>query len=245
MRWNGLLVRHPSPAAVFAPVEVAPSMSASTRPQQPRRRHKPASHSRGSGTTIGTRADGSAHNGDGPARGGHPAPQSRVRRRRSSRGRMTLVQRQQALLEQRGFSMGARGASPGIGFGAGAAAGAGSSAGAGAAALAARTGAQAHDGGGEQGRATLYWSSQRRAVEKRDLGHKCRECKQPFGELGEAIAVRRGARTELRYHVRCFSGTDDPRTQAASSFRSGKWLGSQGTTAPRDPYRKMRTQSHW
>lgn len=170
--------------------------------------------------------------------------------RTSSRSRMTLVERQQALLEQRGFSVAAPGGRPaaagaGTGAGAGAGHGAGESPGSRTAPGSTPQGGLPQAGAGEQGRATLYWSSQRRAVEKRDLGHKCRECKHPFRQLGESIAVRRGARTELRYHIRCFSGADDPRTQAASSFRSGKWLGSQGTAAPRDPYRKMRTQSHW
>jgi hypothetical protein len=32
---------------------------------------------------------------------------------------------------------------------------------------------------------TVYWAFQYRTAEKKDLGHKCRECKNPFTELNE------------------------------------------------------------
>lgn len=36
-----------------------------------------------------------------------------------------------------------------------------------------------------------YWDYAFRLTNKGDMGHHCRECKQPFSELNKAIAVRR------------------------------------------------------
>ncbi|CAM9515415.1 unnamed protein product, partial [Discosporangium mesarthrocarpum] len=91
-----------------------------------------------------------------------------------------------------------------------------------------------------------YWDFAFRMPGKSDLGHKCRECRHPFTNLREAIAVRRGGRIELRYHEDCFSGVADPRSQPSSSANTGKFVKSlQGTEAPQEIYRKMRTRGHW
>ena len=50
-------------------------------------------------------------------------------------------------------------------------------------------------------------------VEKKDLGHTCRECRRPFTTIGEPLTERRGARISNRYHAECFSGFADPRSQ--------------------------------
>ena len=55
----------------------------------------------------------------------------------------------------------------------------------------------------------------------------------------------RGGRIELKYHANCFSGVADPRSQKGSSFNKGIWAGSQQMHAPKDKYRKMRTDSHF
>eukprot|EP00667_Euglena_gracilis_P022530 EG_transcript_25105 len=90
----------------------------------------------------------------------------------------------------------------------------------------------------------MYWASSTRAVEARDLGHTCRECKQKFNRLGETIVIRRGGRIEMRYHEACFSGDDDPRTQAHSSAQD-RWDGHVSAAAPKEMFRKMRTASHF
>jgi hypothetical protein len=90
-----------------------------------------------------------------------------------------------------------------------------------------------------------YWAYSSRPALAKDLGHTCRECKQPFTQLGEEIALRRGGRIELKYHSQCFSWQEDPRTQQQSSFNQGKWQGSQQVHAPREMYRKMRTGTHF
>lgn len=55
----------------------------------------------------------------------------------------------------------------------------------------------------------------------------------------------RGGRIELKYHANCFSGVADPRSQKGSSFNKGIWAGSQQMHAPKDKYKKMRTDSHF
>eukprot|EP00954_Amorphochlora_amoebiformis_P021072 1343963-Amorphochlora_amoeboformis.AAC.2 len=76
--------------------------------------------------------------------------------------------------------------------------------------------------------------------------HACTIIKKAFTKIGEAICIRRGGRIELRYHLSCFSGMADPRTQANSSAHSGKWAKTVAKTrAPNGKYRKMRTSSHW
>eukprot|EP01063_Lacrimia_lanifica_P025520 TRINITY_DN3334_c0_g1_i1.p5 TRINITY_DN3334_c0_g1~~TRINITY_DN3334_c0_g1_i1.p5 ORF type:complete len:109 (+),score=22.33 TRINITY_DN3334_c0_g1_i1:1139-1465(+) len=90
-----------------------------------------------------------------------------------------------------------------------------------------------------------YWSYAYRTVERKDIGHKCKECKAPFGKLGEPMAVRRGGRIELKYHQACFSGEADPRSQNGSSYASGRWDKRLSHEAPAGQYRKMRTGTHW
>ncbi|CAN0506694.1 unnamed protein product [Ectocarpus sp. 12 AP-2014] len=91
-----------------------------------------------------------------------------------------------------------------------------------------------------------YWDYAFRLTQRQDIGNRCRECKEPFLKLNEEIAVRRGGRIELRYHRECFSMVADPRSQPASSANVGKFVRSlEGTTAPEELYRKMRTRGHW
>ena len=96
-------------------------------------------------------------------------------------------------------------------------------------------------GSGDSG----YWDYREREATSRDLGHSCRECKLAFSHIGEPIAVRRGARIEMRYHVACFSGAADPRSQNGSSYTTGHLAGTQSHLPPAQPFHKMRTASHW
>merc|ERR1719359_1129869 len=79
---------------------------------------------------------------------------------------------------------------------------------------------------------TRYWDFQHRRVEKKDLGHKCRECRRPFQTIGEPLTERRGARVSMRYHGECFSGFADPRSQSKSSHFEGRLAGTQMEAAP-------------
>ncbi|CAM9966852.1 unnamed protein product [Ascophyllum nodosum] len=91
-----------------------------------------------------------------------------------------------------------------------------------------------------------YWDYAFRSTHRGDLGHSCRECKRPFLNLNETIAVRRGGRIELKYHQACFSMVADPRSQPTSSANVGKFVDAlKDTAAPEELYRKMRTRGHW
>ncbi|CAJ1415092.1 unnamed protein product [Effrenium voratum] len=92
---------------------------------------------------------------------------------------------------------------------------------------------------------TAYWDFQHRQVEKKDLGHKCHECKDAFRKLGAALTERRGGRVSMRYHGECFSGFADPRSQARSSHHEGKLRGTQLEAAPVQMTTKMRTAKHF
>ena len=93
---------------------------------------------------------------------------------------------------------------------------------------------------------TSYWDFQHRQCTRSDLGHQCRECKQPFSSLKEAITERRGARTSMRYHAECFSGFADPRSQASSSMHTGRLANTQFSAAPASKAgTKMRTSKHF
>ena len=46
---------------------------------------------------------------------------------------------------------------------------------------------------------TGYWDYQHRVVEKKDLGHRCRECRKPFRRIGDPLTERRGARTSCGF----------------------------------------------
>mmetsp|Transcript_14657 Transcript_14657/g.33659 ORF Transcript_14657/g.33659 Transcript_14657/m.33659 type:complete len:119 (-) Transcript_14657:450-806(-) len=104
------------------------------------------------------------------------------------------------------------------------------------------TGTNANVGAGND---TEYWDFVHRKVERTDLGHRCRECKQPFDRLGEPLTERRGARVSLRYHTKCFSGYKDPRSQSMSSAYVGTLSGTQSSQAPTSRTSKMRTGSHF
>ncbi|EKX35401.1 hypothetical protein GUITHDRAFT_155504 [Guillardia theta CCMP2712] len=95
------------------------------------------------------------------------------------------------------------------------------------------------------GNETEYWDFVHRKVERTDLGHRCRECKQPFDRLGDPLTERRGARVSLRYHTSCFSGYKDPRSQSLSSAYVGTLSGTQSSQAPTSRTHKMRTDSHF
>ncbi|GMH49673.1 hypothetical protein TrLO_g5849 [Triparma laevis f. longispina] len=93
---------------------------------------------------------------------------------------------------------------------------------------------------------TGYWDFAHRVSTKNDLGHNCRECKLPFGKLGEPMTERRGARTSMRYHAECFSGFADPRSQANSSMHVGNLANTQMEAAPRKKAgSKMRSSRHF
>ena len=93
---------------------------------------------------------------------------------------------------------------------------------------------------------TKYWAVSHREVTRGDLGHTCRECREPFTRIGEPLTERRGARTSSRYHALCFSGFADPRSQAGSSMHLGALAGTQLEAAPRDRAQgKMKTGSHF
>jgi hypothetical protein len=47
--------------------------------------------------------------------------------------------------------------------------------------------------------------------------HTCRACRGPIYR-GETVMCRDGRKLRFFYHATCFSGTEDPRTQANSSF---------------------------
>jgi hypothetical protein len=95
----------------------------------------------------------------------------------------------------------------------------------------------------QQQPSSMYWASQARTCGARDLGHLCKECKQPFSQLGEPLTVRRGGRIELRYHSSCFSGAADPRSQPSSSFNTTTHQLSG--SAPKAAFHKMRTTSQF
>ena len=93
---------------------------------------------------------------------------------------------------------------------------------------------------------TNYWDYQHREATRADLGHRCRECKQPFRRIGEPMTERRGARVSMRYHASCFSGFADPRSQAESSHHTGRLAGTQHVAAPPGKASgKMRTSAHF
>ena len=46
------------------------------------------------------------------------------------------------------------------------------------------------------------WDFQHRLVQRTDLGHRCRECSQPFAKIGEALTERRQPRPSS-YALRC------------------------------------------
>eukprot|EP01062_Namystynia_karyoxenos_P080956 TRINITY_DN8815_c0_g1_i1.p1 TRINITY_DN8815_c0_g1~~TRINITY_DN8815_c0_g1_i1.p1 ORF type:complete len:198 (+),score=39.17 TRINITY_DN8815_c0_g1_i1:84-596(+) len=92
---------------------------------------------------------------------------------------------------------------------------------------------------------TAYWDYQHRQAEPKDLGHLCRECKKPFTVMGQPISERRGARIALRYHRHCFSNYADPRSQPHSSHYEGHLAHTQSEAAPLQSFHKMRTSSHF
>ena len=93
---------------------------------------------------------------------------------------------------------------------------------------------------------TQYWAVAHRSVARGDLGHTCRECREPFTQLGEPLTERRGARTSARYHALCFSGFADPRSQAGSSMHLGRLAGTQLEAAPRHRAAgRMKTGTHF
>ena len=92
---------------------------------------------------------------------------------------------------------------------------------------------------------TVYWATSSRCCETRDVGHLCRECRQPFTRVGEVIGLRRGGRIEMRYHIDCLSRDADPRSQPGSSFATSANGTLVSGQAPGQMFRKMRTSSHF
>ena len=64
------------------------------------------------------------------------------------------------------------------------------------------------------------------------MGWSCRSCKRGIMK-GEKIAVRDGRKLRLTYHLNCFSGDSDPRTQKGSSYNEGRQTFTQ-QEAPKD-----------
>lgn len=52
-------------------------------------------------------------------------------------------------------------------------------------------------------------------------GFSCRECKKLI-PIKAKMAIRDGRKMRLFYHLECFSGKSDPRTQSGSSYNSGE-----------------------
>ena len=52
-------------------------------------------------------------------------------------------------------------------------------------------------------------------------GWSCRSCRKAIVK-GEKIAVRDGRKLRLTYHIQCFEGEGDPRTQPGSSYFEGR-----------------------
>ncbi len=50
----------------------------------------------------------------------------------------------------------------------------------------------------------------------------CRECKKTINK-GESLMARDGRKIRLIYHLKCYSGDADPRTQNNSSFNDGRY----------------------
>jgi hypothetical protein len=48
-------------------------------------------------------------------------------------------------------------------------------------------------------------------------GFSCRQCKRVIG-MREEVIVRDGRKMRFFYHIKCFSGMPDPRTQVGSSY---------------------------
>ena len=67
---------------------------------------------------------------------------------------------------------------------------------------------------------TDYWTVS--YGEANRMGWSCRSCKKAIMK-GEKIAVRDGRKIRLNYHVNCFSGESDPRTQKGSTANKGKF----------------------
>jgi hypothetical protein len=65
-----------------------------------------------------------------------------------------------------------------------------------------------------------YWTVSSGVASR--TGWSCRECRQVIAK-GEAIRVRDARKMRFFYHDACFSGDADPRTQASSTFHTGKF----------------------
>eukprot|EP00741_Cyanophora_paradoxa_P022069 tig00021434_g21304.t1 len=74
---------------------------------------------------------------------------------------------------------------------------------------------------------TEYWTvSQGTAIR---TGWSCRECKEVIMK-GSPVIVRDGRKMRFFYHVECYSGEADPRSQEHSSYHQGRFSVSE--TAP-------------
>ena len=64
----------------------------------------------------------------------------------------------------------------------------------------------------------LYWTVTYGVSDR--MGLCCRECRATINK-GERYACRDGRRIRMCYHLKCFSGEADPRTQRGSSYHTG------------------------
>ena len=76
------------------------------------------------------------------------------------------------------------------------------------------SGARGLTAGGDQ----LYWTVSYGVSER--MGMSCRECRGAIHK-GQRYVARDGRKIRLCYHLDCFSGEADPRTQSQSSYTTG------------------------
>eukprot|EP00727_Mastigamoeba_balamuthi_P003758 m51a1_g1338 hypothetical protein (87) ;mRNA; r:319192-319556 len=62
-----------------------------------------------------------------------------------------------------------------------------------------------------------YWRVEERTADS--ARNMCRECRK-YILKGERYILRQGKRIWLCYHIGCYSGATDPRTQDQSSYRT-------------------------
>ena len=74
-----------------------------------------------------------------------------------------------------------------------------------------------------------YWTVSRGVAVRN--GFSCRECKKCI-DKGLPIVVRDGRKMRFFYHLECFSGDADPRTQQSSTFNEGKFQEAISKKAP-------------
>ncbi len=75
-----------------------------------------------------------------------------------------------------------------------------------------------------------YWTISKGVAPR--AGWTCRECKRGIG-MGESYVSRDGRKLRFYYHISCFSGEADPRTQPTShSYATTKFGAAVSAAAP-------------